>query len=44
MEERKINTEKFETLFIEAIQRLLDRSWMKKRESIKVKILYIIPI
>jgi len=36
--ERKINTEKFETLFIEAIQRLLDRSWMKKRESIKVKI------
>lgn len=36
--ERRINTEKFEALFVEAIQRLLDRSWMKKRESIKVKI------
>lgn len=36
--EKKIDQEKFQTQFVEAIQRLLDHNWMKKREEIKVKI------
>lgn len=36
--DRKIDHEKFQSRFIEAIQRLLDHNWMKKRESIKVEI------
>ncbi|MCH9633902.1 MAG: DNA primase [Chlamydiae bacterium] len=36
--ERKIHKEKFEELFLVAIQRLLDRDWMRQRESVKIKI------
>lgn len=36
--EKKIKKEEAESLFIEALQRLLDRHWMNQREAIKVKV------
>ncbi|MCH9632529.1 MAG: DNA primase [Chlamydiae bacterium] len=36
--EKKINKEHAKKLFVSALQRFLDHQWMKKRESIKLKI------
>lgn len=36
--QKKINKERAETHLKEAIQKLLDRNWMQKREEIKIKI------
>lgn len=36
--ERKVNLDKAEQFFIDAIQRLMERNWMQKREDIKAKI------
>ena len=36
--EKKIHKEHSEKLFESALQRMLDHQWMKKRESIKLKI------
>lgn len=38
MMKKKINTEKAEGLFIETVQKILDRQWMQTREEIKNKI------
>lgn len=35
---KKIPTEKWETLFSEVLQRLLDRNWMAEREAIRIQI------
>jgi DNA primase len=36
--QKKVNREKATPLFIETVQRLLERSWMQRREEIKLKI------
>ncbi|MFA6118574.1 MAG: DNA primase [Parachlamydiales bacterium] len=38
MLEKKINNEKLKENFIKAVQQILDRFWMEKREEIKLKI------
>ncbi|MCH9625324.1 MAG: DNA primase [Chlamydiales bacterium] len=36
--QKKVNKERAETLFLETVQKLLDREWMQTREKIKMKI------
>ncbi len=36
--QKKINREKAEELFLESIQKLLERNWLEKRENIRLKI------
>jgi len=36
--QKKVNKDKAESLYIEAIQRILDRNWMEQREAIKRQI------
>jgi DNA primase len=36
--QKKVNTEKAESLFLETIQRILNRNWMEMREDIKIRI------
>lgn len=35
---KKVNMEKAESLFLETLQKILERNWMQKREEIKMKI------
>lgn len=36
--QKKVNREKAKPLFLETLQKLLDRNWLRKREEIKIKI------
>jgi DNA primase len=36
--QKKVNTERADTLFLETVQKLLDRDWMQTRESIRMEI------
>lgn len=36
--QKKINRDRAETLFLETVQKLLDREWMKRREGVKMEI------
>lgn len=36
--QKKVNREKAKPMFLDTLQKLLDRNWMRKREEIKIKI------
>ena len=36
--QKKVNKERAEQQLVETIQRILDRNWMEKRETIKIRI------
>ncbi len=38
MLQKKVNREKAEAGFLESLQKLLERNWMREREEIKLKI------
>ena len=38
MLQKKINLDKIDQIFVNTVQQILDRSWMEKREEIKLKI------